>query len=152
MRFNQKRIMLFSAVILLAVLFLSQLLLTKELFKKEKLLQTEIKEQRGQNKILENNYQQYRKAHTLKTHFQRKGVKESTAEILEKLKFFKLRLIDFSSGSSELNLNLKGDFYSILQFIQYLEAKMIGLEIVEFKMKRSGNNLFLFLKLKNELI
>lgn len=152
MEINQKRVFLFSAVILLGILFLTQLLLTKELFEESGLLQTEINKQRGQNKILENNYQQLRKEKRLKTNFKRAGLKENTAEILEKLKFFKLRLLDFSSGSNELNLNLTGNFHSILQFMQYLEDQMIGLEIAEFKIKSSGNHLFLFLKLKNELI
>lgn len=152
MEINQKRVMLFAAAILICFLFLTQLLLTRDLFEESSLLQTEIDKQRGQNKILENKYQQLRKDKRLNNNFRSVGVKESTAEILEKLKSFKLQLIDFSSGSNELNLNLRGDFHSILQFIQYLEEQMTGIELVEFKIKSSGNSLFLFLKLKNELI
>ncbi|MFP4370936.1 MAG: hypothetical protein ACOCUG_00210 [Halanaerobium sp.] len=152
MEINQKRVILFAAFILLCLIFLTQLLLTKDLFEESGLLQIEINKQREQNKILENKYQKLRKDKKLNNNLKRAGIKESTADILEKLKFFKLQLIDFSSDSNELNLNLRGNFHSILQFIKYLESQMTGIELVEFKIKSSGNSLFLFLKLKNELI
>jgi hypothetical protein len=79
-------------------------------------------------------------------------IKEKTAVILAELEKYNLVLIDFSSTETELNLNLKGDFHSILNFMFYLENNIESLKIVEFKIKENQNELFFFARLKNELI
>lgn len=87
-----------------------------------------------------------------KENIEKKKLKKRTSEIVAQSENFNLKLIDFSSSETELNLNFNGSFHSILNFIYYLEIEMDQFKIAEFKIKNSNNDLFFFLKLKNELI
>lgn len=76
-----------------------------------------------------------------------KPLAAKTASILAKVKTLNLKLIDLNRTKNEINLNISGDFHSILNLIKYLEIEMIDLKIREFKLKDNNQNLFLFLKL-----
>jgi hypothetical protein len=152
MKIKKGKLLRIILILLLLFILAFQVAKTKEFFNKKELLQNEIEKQQQQNINLKNKY--------LKTVYNNKAketetktrLKENTAEILTDLKNYNLKLVDFSSAQTELNLNLNGDFYSILNFIHYLEIEKNQFKIEEFKIKNNDSNLFFFLKLKNELI
>jgi hypothetical protein len=139
-------------IILLIILIAVQALKSREIIKENKILQFEISKQQQENSLLENKYANKRLDSNLSSNKQVFDIKAKTAEILSELQIFDLELIDFSSSKAELNLNLSGDFISILNFIYYLENQSDALKIDEFKIKENSDQLFFFVKLKNELI
>ncbi|MGM0500068.1 MAG: hypothetical protein ACQERL_07685 [Bacillota bacterium] len=151
MEINREQLLRSILIILLLFILLFQLVKTKEFSNKKQLLETGIIKQKLINSDLKNKYLQTVNTQT-KAAETKSDLKESTADILAELKTFNLKLIDFSSAQTELNLNLNGSFHSILNFIYYLEIEMNQFKIAEFKIKNSDNDLFFFLKLKNELI
>ena len=152
MKIKQKRIFIIFLGALLLLLLIIQLSKSKEIIDQNQLLQFKIRKQQQQNHILKSEYLKSYKSNNSDKSVQAIKLKECTAEILLKAKKSNLKLIDFSSAQNELNLNITGDFHSILNFVQFLEGKMIGLQIEELKIKKNNNELFFFLKLKNELI
>lgn len=149
---NQNKVIKLSLVFLLLLLLIFQGLKSREIIKEKKLLQFEISAQQQLNNKLQNKYSNSNRGSNSGTESQPFNLKEKTAEILSELKIFNLQLIDFSSSEAELNLNLRGDFNSILNFTYYLENQIEGLKIEEFKIKENRDQLFFFVKLKNELI
>jgi len=139
-------------IILLVILIAVQALKSREIIKENKILQFEISKQQQENSLLENKYANKRLDSNLSSNKQVFDIKAKTAEILSELQIFDLELIDFSSSKAELNLNLSGDFISILNFIYYLENQSEAFKIDEFKIKENSDQLFFFVKLKNELI
>jgi len=139
-------------IILLIILIAVQALKSREIIKENKILQFEISKQQQENSLLENKYANKRLDSNLSSNKQVFDIKAKTAEILSELQIFDLELIDFSSSKAELNLNLSGDFISILNFIYYLENQSEAFKIDEFKIKENSDQLFFFVKLKNELI
>jgi hypothetical protein len=139
-------------IILLIILIAVQALKSREIIKENKILQFEISKQQQENSLLENKYANKRLDSNPGSNKQVFDIKAKTAEILSELQIFDLELIDFSSSKAELNLNLSGDFISILNFIYYLENQSDALKIDEFKIKENSDQLFFFVKLKNELI
>jgi len=151
MKFKNEKLIRLLLIVLLLIVFIVQTAASRNFLNKKELLQSQIKNQRLQNEKLKRKYKNQLK---LRPDLRNKAVtlKKNTAEIIEQSKKLNLVLVDLSSAQTELNLNLKGDFHSILKFIQYLELEQNQLEITEFKIKNNGNKLFFFLKLKNELI
>ena len=152
MKINQNKLLKISLVLLLLLLLIVQALKTREIIKEKKLLQFAISDQQQQNSDLQNEYSINQESSNLNINNQPFDLKEKTAEILSELKILNLKLIDFSSSEAELNLNLTGDFNSILNCIYYLENQIEDLKIEEFKIKANRDKLFFFIKLKNELI
>jgi hypothetical protein len=151
MKFKNEKLIRLLLIVLLLIVFIVQTAASRNFLNKKELLQSQIKNQRLQNEKLKRKYKNQLK---LRPDLRNKAVtlKKNTAEIIEQSKKLNLVLVDLSSAQTELNLNLKGDFHSILKFIQYLDLEQNQLEITEFKIKNNGNKLFFFLKLKNELI
>lgn len=149
---KKKKIIIILSVFMLLILVAVQIVESTTLLKEKKILQTEISKQEEQNYLLRNRYNQTKKIKNLRVNTKNVGLKENTAEILAEIKKIDLKLIDLSSTENELNLNLSGDFHSILHFIDYLESEFAVLKIKEFKIKKNDHNLFFFLKLKKELI
>jgi len=151
MKFKNEKLIRLLLIVLLLIVFIVQTAASRNFLNKKELLQSQIKNQRLQNEKLKRKYKNQLK---LRPDLRNKAVtlKKNTAEIIEQSKKLNLVLVDLSSAQTELNLNLKGDFHSILKFIQYLELEQNQLEITEFKIKNNGTKLFFFLKLKNELI
>jgi hypothetical protein len=106
-------------IILLIILIAVQALKSREIIKENKILQFEISKQQQENSLLENKYANKRLDSNPGSNKQVFDIKAKTAEILSELQIFDLELIDFSSSKAELNLNLSGDFISILNFIYY---------------------------------
>jgi len=148
---KKKLIIVLSALILLFLLSV-QIVKSNTLLKEKEMLQAEISKQEEKNYFLKNKYNQTKKIKNSRVKTKNVGLKENTAEILTEIKKIDLKLIDLSSTENELNLNLSGDFHSILHFINYLESETAALKIEEFKIKKNDYDLFLFLKLKKELI
>ena len=151
MRINRKQLLRIILIILLLFILIFQGIKTKEFSNKKEQLQAEIIKQQLRNFNLKNEYLKTIN-NNAKAAAAESDIKESTAQILAELKIFNLKLIDFSSAQTELNLNLNGSFHSILNFIYYLESEMNQFKIAEFKIKNGEKDLFIFLKLKNELI
>lgn len=151
MEINRKQLLRSILIILLLFILLFQFVKTKEFSNKKQLLETGLIKQKLINSDLKKKYLQTVNTQT-KAVETKSDFKKSTADILTELKTFNLKLIDFSSAQTELNLNLNGSFHSILNFIYFLEVEMNQFKIAEFKIKNNDNDLFLFLKLKNELI
>lgn len=149
---KRKRLLIISAVILLCLLLVMQFGKTRDLFAAKKTLEKEIEAQQKQNALLKSKYPSAESSDKAADQKETSSLKESTAQILAEIKVYDLQLIDFSSGKNELNLNLQGEFKSILSFIYYLESELNFLEISEFKIKDESRELFFFIKLKNELI
>ena len=149
---KRKRLLIIAAVILLCLFLVMQLGKSKELFESKKVLEQEIEAQQKQNALLVNKYSLAGSSEKTPAQKEMINLKEAAALILTEIKVYNLELIDFSSGKNELNLNLKGEFKSILSFINYLESELKFLEIAEFKIKDDSRDLFFFVKLKNELI
>jgi nitrous oxide reductase len=151
MEINRKQLLRSILIILFLFILLFQFVKTKEFSNKKQLLETGLIKQKLINSDLKKKYLQ-----TVNTQIKavetKSDFKKSTADILTELKTFNLKLIDFSSAQTELNLNLNGSFHSILNFIYFLEVEMNQFKIAEFKIKNNDNDLFFFLKLKNELI
>lgn len=105
--------------------------------------------QNKKNEILKFKYQQSLNS---KQMLKKLSLKEQSSEILFKAENLGLKLIDFNSNKSELNLNFNGDFYSILRFFYYLESNLLSVKISEFKIKSNDKRLFLFIKLRDERI
>jgi len=151
MKFKNEKLIRLLLIVLLLIFFMVQAAASRDFFNKKELLQSQLEKQQLQNFKLK---MKYKNSLSLKQDQKTKteAIKKSTAEILDKLKKVNLSLLDFSSTQTEVNLNLEGNFYSILKFIQYLETQQNQLKISEFKIKNNDINLFFFLKLKNELI
>lgn len=149
---KRKKLVIISAVFLLCLLLFMQLGKSREQLALRRSLESEIEAQQKQILILENKYTSAESSKKTPARKQKSNLKDSTAQILAELKLYDLELIDFSSGENELNLNLQGEFKSILSFIYYLETELKFLEIAEFKIKDDSRKLFCFVKLKNELI
>ena len=152
MIFKKNKSLKIVIIILLILLLTFQGLKSSEIIKEKKLLQLEISKQQQKNIDLENEYADKRKKINSSSNDQTFDIKAETTVILSELEIYNLKLIDFSSSNSELNLNLSGDFSSILNFIYYLENQSEVLKIDEFKIKENSDQLFFFVKLKNELI
>lgn len=148
-----KRQQLLKIILIITLLFILffQILKTKEVFNEKTFFEAEIIKEQSKISKLKNKYLKTvnNKDNQNRTN---NGIKEGTAEILAELKKINLKLIDFNSVQTELNLNLQGSFNSILKFIYFLEIEMNQYEISELKIKNSDTDLFCFLKLKNELI
>ena len=149
---NRKKLVIISAVSLLGLLLFMQFGKSREQLAVRRSLEREIEAQQEQNTLLENKYSTVEGPEMNSGREKKYNLKDSTAQILTELKINNLELIDFSSGENELNLNLQGEFKSILSFIYYLETELKFLEIAEFKIKDDSRKLFCFVKLKNELI
>ncbi|RAK11045.1 hypothetical protein C8C77_10323 [Halanaerobium saccharolyticum] len=149
---NQKKIFKISLIFLLLFLLLSQGLKSREIIKEKEIMQYKISEQKQQNNNLKNEYSTKISMRNSESDNQLINIKEKTAAILAKVQKYDLILIDFSSTETELNLNLEGNFHSILNFVYYLENSIESLKIIEFKIKKNKDTLFFFVKLKNELI
>ncbi|PUU89784.1 MULTISPECIES: hypothetical protein [Halanaerobium] len=149
---KRKKLVIISAVFLLCLLLFMQFGKSREQLAVRRSLESEIEARQKQILILENKYTSAESSEKTPVREQKYNLKDSTAQILAEIKLYDLELIDFSSGENELNLNLQGEFKSILSFIYYLETKLKFLEIAEFKIKDDSRNLFFFIKLKNELI
>ncbi len=152
MKFNQNKLLKLALIFLILFLIIFQGLKIRAVINKIELLQSKISAQQQQNNNLETEYLNKSRSSDLKSSNPHFDLKEKTAEILSELKLYNLELIDFSSSKAELNLNLSGDFSAILNFIYYLETEIISLKIDEFKIKKNSEQLFFYLKLKNELI
>ncbi|MFN2341348.1 MAG: hypothetical protein ABR547_08780 [Halanaerobium sp.] len=152
MTIKQNKSLKFALIILLILLLTVQGLKSREIIKEKNFLQLEISKQQQENKDLENEYADKSQKNKLRINEQTFDIKAETAAILSELEIYNLKLIDFSSSRTELNLNLSGDFSSILNFIFYLENQSEALKIDEFKIKENSDQLFFFVKLKNELI
>lgn len=149
---KQNKLLKIILVVLFLLLIIIQTLNCRNIINKKELLLAEISVQQEEISNLEAEYIYKKRNSKLGSIRQAPNLKEKTAEILSKLESFNLELIDFSSSEAELNLNLSGDFSTILNFIYYLEAEIKALKISEFKIKKNSGQLFFYLKLKNELI
>ncbi|MFW6251741.1 MAG: hypothetical protein ACOC27_00725 [Halanaerobium sp.] len=149
---KKEKIIRIAVVFLFCFLIIIQLTGSRELFKAKKLLQREIEKQQKQNILLEKEYFSAETSSAQPHINSKQDLKELTAQVLAELKVYNLKLIDFSSAETELNLNLSGDFNSVLRFLYYLENEIGVLSIEEFKIKDDSRDLFFFIKLKKELI
>jgi len=149
---KKNKLIRIALIFLLLFLLLQQGLKIRKIIKERELLWSEITVQQQLNGDLEAEYINHIRSRDLSNVDQSLDLEEKTSEILSELKIFNLELIDFSSSKSELNLNLSGNFTSILNFIYYLETESLLLKIDEFKIKKNQDQLFFYLKLKNELI
>lgn len=152
MKIKKEKILIISVVFILLILIMFQLGKTKSLISQKMKLESAIKKQQLENSYLKTQSQNKLKSIKSKQNNPKINLEAESSEILKKLNKFDLKLIDFSSNQKELNLNLSGDFHSFLTFIYHLENKINKIEIIEFKIKNVENQLFFFLKLKNELI
>lgn len=134
-------------ILLLLIVVLVQVAESKSLFRQRNDINKQVELVKEKNIFLK------KKLWDLRKNKNKKSFKErySTANIIEKSKAFNLELIDFSSSKTELNLNLYGKFHSILSFFNYLE-EIENIKIIEFKLKSERKSLFLFIKLRKELI
>lgn len=149
---SQNKTLKIILIIILLFLVIFQALKCRNIINKKELLQSKISAQQLQVDKAEAEYLNESRNINLKNINQNFDFKEKTAVILSELKSFDLKLIDFSSSKSELNLNLSGKFNAVLDFIYYLETEIKVFKIEEFKIKKNSNKLFFYLKLKNELI
>lgn len=149
---KQNKLLKIILVVLFLHLIIIQTLNCSSIINEKELLLAEISVQQEEISNLEAEYIYKKRKSNVGSIRQATNLKEKTAEILSKLESFNLELIDFSSSEAELNLNLSGDFSTILNFIYYLEAEIKALKISEFKIKKNSDQLFFYLKLKNELI
>lgn len=147
---KKEKIIVILITILLLFLLIFQLNKAKTNLKKAETIKNQVNQLQQLNRNLELNYHKsLNNQNVIK-----KEQKESGFEtlILAKLEEFNLAMIDFSSTETELNLNLNGDFHSILHFIYYLELSLVQLEIKNFKIKTDTNSLFFFIKIEKELV
>lgn len=156
MKDKEKKTINYLLILLLLVLLVFQFIKIENNLETIDSLQVELLKEQLNNERLE---QEYIKEKAENINLNKKeaageklNLKEMSSDILNELRGFNLKLIDFSSSEAELNLNLNGDFNSILDFINLIESKSSALLIKEFKLKRNAGSLFLFLKLnqKNE--
>ncbi|TDO92280.1 hypothetical protein DFR79_10693 [Halanaerobium saccharolyticum] len=152
MTIKQTKLFKISLIFLLLFLLIVQGLKSKEILKEKELLQLEILEQQRQNYNLKNKYSTRISTNNSRGKNKLLNIKEQTAVILAEATAYNLVLIDFSSTETELNLNLKGNFHSILNFIFYLENSVEDLKIIEFKIKKNQDTLFFYVRLKSELV
>ena len=141
---KKKKIIKISLLLLLFFLLIIQGVKGRSIIQEHKSLYLEITKQQNKNQTLKNKYSSSSR--------QLFDLKAKTSEIFAELKSCSLKIIDYSSTEGELNLNLRGDFNSILKFIYYLDNETEGLKVDEFKIKEDQDNLFFFVKLKNELM
>src|SRR6056297_2989359 len=104
MRINRKQLLRIILIILLLFILIFQGIKTKEFSNKKEQLQAEIIKQQLRNFNLKNEYLKTIN-NNAKAAAAESDIKESTAQILAELKIFNLKLIDFSSAQTELNLN-----------------------------------------------
>lgn len=154
MKDREKKILNYLLILLLVILLVFQFVKIENNLKAVDSLQAEILKEQLNNERLEKKYKK-EKAENInqnkkEAEFEELNLKEMSSAILNELKDFNLKLIDFSSSESELNLNLNGDFNSILAFINQVENKSSALLVAEFKLKRNSGSLFLFLKLNQK--
>lgn len=142
---KKKKIIKISLFLLLFFLLIIQGVKGRSIIQEHKSLYLEITKQQYKNQTLKNEY-------SSSSGRQLFDLKAKTSEIFAELKSCSLKIIDYSSTEGELNLNLRGDFNSILKFIYYLDNETEGLKIDEFKIKEDQDTLFFFVKLKNELM
>ena len=141
---KKKKIIKISLLLLLFFLLIIQGVKGRSIIQEHKSLYLEITKQQYKNQTLKNKHPSSSR--------QLFDLKAKTSEIFAELKSCSLKIIDYSSTEGELNLNLRGDFNSILKFIYYLDNETEGLKVDEFKIKEDQDNLFFFVKLKNELM
>lgn len=150
---NQNKIFKIVFVIFLLFIIIIQLINSRGLSEEKKMLSSKISVQQRQNYNLEADYLKQNNSVNEKTIKQATfDLKKKTALILSEAENYNLELIDFNSSKAELNLNLKGNFSDVLNFIFFLEKQIKELVIGEFKIKKSDSKLFFYLKLKNGLI
>lgn len=146
MKSSDKKILISIFLIILIFLSYYQLAAGKRGISKKSELKFEIEKQQYLNSKLEADYSLKKNSNINKK--QNLDIKEGTAKVLSDLKLYNLQLIDFSSSELELNLNLSGNFNSIIHFIYYLETEMPDWKINELKIKDSSEQLFFFIKLE----
>ena len=150
MKYQAKKIFNSLLILLIVILIIFQFIKIGNNLDSKNSLQAEVLKEEINNQRLENQYIKEK----AENHNKNKktavdsflNLKAGSSEILEELKAFDLKLIDFTTSEAELNLNLNGDFNSILAFINLIETKSSILFIKEFKLKRDSDSLFLFLK------
>ncbi|ADO77031.1 hypothetical protein [Halanaerobium praevalens] len=147
MKIIQKKIFIYILIILVLLFLILQSYYLKNNFIKNKYLHAKIKKQQQNNMEFKTKYQKNIKKKNSNNNRHAKPLAAKTASILAKVKTLNLKLIDLNRTKNEINLNISGDFHSILNLIKYLEIEMIDLKIREFKLKDNNQNLFLFLKL-----
>ncbi len=148
MKRKYRKTYIYLSIFFLVFLIIFQIRSSKNLIVKLNLLQRNIENIQEENTVLRNKYLKKSKNDRAEdVHKNQVDLKENTPLILEKLKNYNLRLLDFSNAESELNLNINGDFNSILLLIDYLEEEFYQVEIKEIKFKQNGDQLFSFIKL-----
>lgn len=154
MKVKKSKLFKLLIVFLFLLLIMFQSLAIKRLFNENKTLKTKIIQQLEINERTKQEYKNNKTKIQIET--KAKTVKNLnhnnlTAEILNHLEKLNLVLIDYSNNQGNLNININGDFHSILNLFNYLENEKF-VKIMEFKLKNNQENLFLFIKIKNELI
>ena len=148
MKRKYRKTYIYLSIFFFIFLIIFQIRSSKNLIVKLNLLQRNIENIQEENTGLRNKYLKISKNEKAEeVHKNQADLKENTPVILEKLKKYNLRLLDFSTTESELNLNINGDFNSILLLINYLEEEFNRVEIKEIKFKQNGDQLFSFIKL-----
>ena len=148
MKKKYRKTYIYLSIFFLVFLIIFQIRSSKNLIVKLNLLQRNIENIQEENTGLRNKYLKISKNEKAEeVHKNQADLKENTPVILEKLKKYNLRLLDFSTTESELNLNINGGFNSILFLINYLEEEFNRVEIKEIKFKQNGDQLFSFIKL-----
>lgn len=148
MKIIQKNIYIYILIILVLLFLILQSYHLKNNFYKNKNLHAKIQKQKQNNLTAKENYQKNIEHKNLNNNSPAKSLAAKTASILVEVKNLNLKLIDLNRTKTEINLNISGDFHSILNLIKYLEIEMIDLKIREFKLKNNDKDLFLFLKLR----
>lgn len=149
MKIKKEQLLIIIAVMLF-LLLIFQIYQLKIKVNQVKNFELKILKAQQLNRNLEADYYEKLKHNNLKNN--QMILKDFDTLILAKLEQFNLKMIDFSSTETELNLNLTGDFHSILHFIHFLEVKVGKLNITNFKIKDRAEDLFLFIKIEKELV
>lgn len=151
MKIRNEKALFYLIFGLLIIIILFQLFKLKDNLSMQKKLNYQLEKQQLKTSALKNNYR-IKGSNSNSNELKNRAFKNNTAQILDRLKTFNLDLIDFSSNKAELNLNINGDFHSLLKLLYYLENEMSGIKIEELKLKSSNNKLFFYIRIRDELI
>lgn len=151
MKIKNEKALFYLIFFLLIIILLFQVFKLKNNLSLQERLNYKLEKQQLKINTLKNNYRIKGSNLNLKEK-NNISLKNNTAQILNKLKTLNLSLIDFSSTKTEFNLNISGDFHSLLKLLYYLENEIPGIKIEELKLKSSNNSIFFYIKIRDELI
>lgn len=146
---NNSQLKIILLILIISILFYTVFNLDRN-FKKLNELKLEavsaennlLKEQKiYQNKIAQNNKSLQSSSINLE---------DRAAQIIKKSSSFDLSLLHYNSSNNQINLNFRGDFEAIYQFLKYLETEQLGLITAQIKIEKEVLDLLFSLRIIRE--